>query len=79
MSKKHIWDDENRVKKFLKTFYISCIVLFLIDFFDSSVYAYQSRRLARFLRSLWFYCLRTTCLYSKTYTKTSGYERGRLL
>lgn len=32
MSKKHIWDDENRVKKFLKTFYISCIVLFLIDF-----------------------------------------------
>ena len=33
MSKKHIWDDENRVKKFLKTFYISCIALFLVDFF----------------------------------------------
>tara|TARA_B100000674_G_scaffold469250_1_gene455901 strand:- start:332 stop:577 length:246 start_codon:yes stop_codon:yes gene_type:complete len=32
MSKKHIWDNENTVKTFLKTFYVSCALLILVDF-----------------------------------------------
>lgn len=33
MSKKHFWDDENRVKKFLNLFYLVCVGLILVDFF----------------------------------------------